>query len=100
MAGLVMGAVIGGGAVFLLGTKKGNKVLKILTEEGLDTLSQASEVVSETYEEKVPDGVKEVIEEFPDQVMAVPEVKDAVNQLKITTRKFFKKNSSHVKKDH
>ena len=38
--GFLVGALIGGSAIFLLGTKKGNKVLKVLTEEGLTGLSE------------------------------------------------------------
>lgn len=37
--GLLIGMLIGGAAVFLLGTKKGNKILKTITEEGLDGLT-------------------------------------------------------------
>ena len=93
IAGLFTGAILGGAAVFLLGTKKGNKVLKLLTEEGLDSLSHMSEKVTETIEEKVP-AVKEAIEEMPEQIMKSPEVKDAVKQVKKTTHRFFKKHAS------
>lgn len=41
--GFMLGALIGGAAVFLLGTKKGNKVLKAITEEGLDGLNDLIE---------------------------------------------------------
>lgn len=34
--GLVLGLIIGGGAVFLLGTRTGKNLLKILSEQGLD----------------------------------------------------------------
>lgn len=38
--GLLLGMIIGGIAVFLLGTKKGNKILKALTEQGFDGLGE------------------------------------------------------------
>lgn len=41
--GLLLGALLGGAAVFLLGTKKGNKVLKIITEEGIAGFSSLVE---------------------------------------------------------
>ena len=34
------GAIIGGGLVFILGTKKGKKILKMITEEGVEGLSE------------------------------------------------------------
>jgi len=39
--GLLLGAILGGAAVFLLGTKKGNKVIKVIAEEGLAGLTEA-----------------------------------------------------------
>ena len=57
--GLLWGALIGGAAVFLLGTKKGNKLLKIITEEGMESLNH---VVSE-IEEDIGDFRKENIKE-------------------------------------
>lgn len=34
--GLILGLIIGGGLVFLLGTKSGKNLLKIISERGLD----------------------------------------------------------------
>jgi hypothetical protein len=36
--GLLVGLILGGGAVFLLGTRTGKNVLKIVSEQGLDGL--------------------------------------------------------------
>lgn len=36
--GLLLGLILGGGAVFLLGTKTGKNLLKIVSEQGLDGL--------------------------------------------------------------
>ena len=36
--GFILGLIIGGGAVFLLGTKTGKNILKIISEEGFDGL--------------------------------------------------------------
>jgi len=41
--GFLWGAIIGGGLVFLLGTKKGKKILKMITEEGVEGLSEILE---------------------------------------------------------
>ena len=34
--GLLLGLIVGGGAVFLFGTKTGKNILKIISEQGLD----------------------------------------------------------------
>ena len=49
--GFLMGAVAGGALVFLLGTKKGNQVLKIIMEEGRATLGDLMDEVEEYREE-------------------------------------------------
>jgi hypothetical protein len=36
--GFLLGLIVGGGAVFLLGTKTGKNLLKIVSEQGLDGL--------------------------------------------------------------
>jgi len=41
--GFLWGAILGGGLVFLLGTKKGKKLLKTITEEGVEGLSEILE---------------------------------------------------------
>jgi gas vesicle protein len=38
--GFLLGALIGAGAVFLLSSKKGKQLLKTLSEEGLDNISE------------------------------------------------------------
>lgn len=37
--GFLLGAAVGAAAFFLLGTKKGNKILKVISEEGAEELS-------------------------------------------------------------
>ena len=46
--GFLWGAIIGGGLVFLLGTKKGKKILKMITEEGVEGLSEILEAQIDT----------------------------------------------------
>jgi len=58
MDGLVLGAVLGGAAVFLLGTKTGKNLLKIISEQGIDGLSNLLE------EYDLGDLVEEDEEEF------------------------------------
>lgn len=51
MNGLIWGALIGAGLVFLLGTKKGKKLLRYLTEEGLEGASALSDLIEEVEDE-------------------------------------------------
>lgn len=55
-SGLLWGLLIGGGVVFLLGTKKGKKLLKVITE-GLEDVSEITDLLEEDefedYEEPV-----------------------------------------------
>lgn len=41
--GFLLGLIIGGAAVFLLGTKTGRNILKILSEQGLDGIANLLE---------------------------------------------------------
>jgi len=70
--GFLLGAMIGAAAVFLLGTKKGKKILKAITDEGInlqdllktedleeDEYEENPEIVPEQPEFKNPQEVKE-----------------------------------------
>jgi gas vesicle protein len=48
MNGFFLGIIIGAAIVFLIGTKKGKKVLKLLTESGIEGVSDLQEMLSET----------------------------------------------------
>ena len=54
--GFLIGAVIGGAAVYLLTTPKGNKILKAFTEQGQDAFSDFIKDLEER--EVVPHAVK------------------------------------------
>lgn len=49
-SGFLLGLIIGGAVVFLLGTDKGRKILKSLTEEGFEELSTVIERAGENLE--------------------------------------------------
>jgi len=57
-SGFLLGFLIGGFVVFLLATKKGKKLLKTISEEGMDNLSNIlektgeAENLDEVYEEE------------------------------------------------
>lgn len=60
-SGFLWGALLGAGAVLLLNTKKGKKLLKSLTDEGADGLSNLEEFIADVVEEH--EGQKSVPQE-------------------------------------
>ena len=83
--GFILGLIIGGGAVFLFGTKTGKKLLKKFSEEGWEGLTEILEEVDmgEYEEEPVEEATNgELKEEEP------------VEEAKVASKKrFFKKSS-------
>lgn len=79
-----MGLIVGGGVVFLLGTRTGKNLLKILSEQGLDGLTGileeygledlGDEYEETSEEEHQPNGhAKEVrVEKVPEEVNQAP----------------------------
>ena len=59
--GLLLGLILGGGAVFLLGTRTGKNLLKIISEQGMDGITDLLEEYDlsdlEEVEEMPEDGV-------------------------------------------
>jgi len=60
--GLLLGLLLGGGAVFLLGTRTGKNLLKIVSEQGLDGLVNLLEEYGLDTLEEI-----EEMEEIPEQ---------------------------------
>jgi gas vesicle protein len=89
--GFILGLIIGGGAVFLFGTKTGKKLLKKFSEEGWEGLTEILEEVDmgeyeeEPMEEVISTNYKstngELKEEMPEEVKVV------------SKKRFFKKSS-------
>ena len=65
--GLLAGTLIGGAAVFLLGTKKGNKILKIISEEGIDGLNKFIDETNENVDDYIEKKEKKM-EEAPEDL--------------------------------
>ena len=78
--GFLLGLIVGGGAVFLLGTKTGKKILKNLSEQGWEGLTEMLEEVdlgedeeeeefsqeaSSSNHQHPDEGIKEVVKEEP-----------------------------------
>ncbi|MEX2007490.1 MAG: hypothetical protein WD992_01840 [Candidatus Levyibacteriota bacterium] len=69
--GFLFGLLIGGGLVFLLGTDKGRKILKSLTEEGFGELSDIIERAEEEIVEEEPRPIRKA-KEATEEVVANP----------------------------
>ena len=87
--GFMWGAIIGGLIVFLMGTKKGKKLLKAITEEGVGNLA---DIIDEGLSE---DEFEEEEELEKIEGNGVSEKKEAGREAKPQARKrFFRRRSS------
>ena len=98
--GFLLGAVAGGALVFLVGTKKGNEVLKIIMEEGRASLGDLMDEIEDYKEDMkqaqiIDDGVDEVVEKV-EKVENVEIVKSepvkVSNGKEKSSKRFFKKS--------
>ena len=97
--GFLLGVIIGGMVVYLFGTKKGKKLLKVITEEGLDSISQLEEIIShddnsqkETSKYGENDShVSEVVENISNAAHVGEEKAiEVVSQMQRPIRRFFR----------
>ncbi|MBI2031472.1 MAG: hypothetical protein HYT08_02545 [Candidatus Levybacteria bacterium] len=59
--GFLWGLIIGGGLMFLLGTKKGKKFLKMISEEGIGNISELLKEQADEEEEYEEEPEEEVV---------------------------------------
>ena len=91
-SGFLLGALVGGIIVFLLGTEKGKKILKTISEEGMDNLNKVIEKadkainLDEAFEEEGDD-------EIPSKAKVIAR---EVAEDKPKTRRFFRGVSRHL----
>jgi gas vesicle protein len=113
--GLVLGIVIGVAVALLFSTKKGKKLLKVLTDEGLEKISGLEDILQDVIEEEVEEEtgdenelpaveqkkkveksskpvhheeIKEVVVETAPVVNG--EAKNPIQKITTTTRRFFR----------
>lgn len=85
--GFMIGSLIGAGAVFLLGTKKGKEVLKLISEEGLDNISSILEKADKSI------GLDEVLDDEQEaENNKSNNVQQAETVKKPLIRRFFKRS--------
>lgn len=90
-SGFLMGLIVGGGAVFLLGTKTGKNLLKILSEQGLDGLTALLEEYG--VEQDLEDEYEETSEKEPASNSHAETVSQKVTEEKtqVPKKRFFKR---------
>lgn len=95
--GLLLGLILGGGAVFLLGTRTGKNLLKIVSEQGLDGLINLLEEYDladlEEYEEVDDEKDSDIVGEHQTKVSnsAKATSDKSEGQEETPKRRFFKK---------
>lgn len=88
--GFLWGAIIGAIVVFLLTSKKGKKILKFLTEEGLEGVSELEELLGEKITEDYGEEPQSSSEKIYADKPASSEESSTFHKLKSTGRRFFK----------
>jgi len=87
--GFLFGLIIGAAAVFLLATKKGRKILKLISVEGLDSLTNiVEEYTSDAEKEDIEEDVQE---EESDEVS--PSVAEEAVPVKKLKKRFFRRST-------
>ena len=91
--GLLLGLVVGGGAVFLFGTKTGKNILKIISEQGLDGILNLLEEYNFDDLAEYEEVESEEEADFQEEHQGEEEKKEDSNEDKKQTpkKRFFKK---------
>lgn len=88
--GFLLGLLVGGFLVFVLGTKKGKRLLKVISEEGLDNISNILEEADKTED------LDDVNEEKKDALKRKVIIKKKSVEEKTKPRRFFRGISRHL----
>lgn len=81
LPGFLLGAVLGSGIIFLFGTKKGKILLKTITEEGLEGISEVEDIIEEVAEEyETPEVLEKKLEPQVNKEQVVEEKSSGVKR--------------------
>ena len=95
--GFLLGLIIGGGLALLFTTKKGNKILKVVSEEGFEGLSKFIEEAEDSVDNYVEtkEAEADVEDSFEDQDSSLKKTNgdstEASKEVK-PHRRFFRRN--------
>jgi len=91
--GLLLGMLLGGAIVFLLGTKKGKKVLKAITEEGFEGLGEIAKEWENEAKKETKSQLKKVEEKIGDFEESIEvESTNGDGHSNPPTKRFFRKS--------
>ncbi len=90
--GFLLGLILGGGAVFLLGTRTGKNLLKIMSEQGLEGLTDLLEEYGLGNLEEVEE-VEEAQEEIKNGELKKPHSgqEEVLQEKPVVKKRFFRK---------
>lgn len=92
MNGFFLGLLMGAGLTLLLTTEKGKKIVKTLTEEGLEDLSKLQDMVDAIQDKDVPPDGKTEETQAPKEPPVITEIATETEEkpFKSPSRRFFK----------
>jgi len=99
--GVFLGAAIGAGAFFLLGTKEGRKSKEKALKKGKKILSALEEIINELDEKKdeLAENISDKASIFKKEfVSQEKKIKKAIGQVSKAQKRFFKKKGKTLKK--
>ena len=101
LSGFLIGVLVGAAVVFLLATKKGRKLLKAISEEGIDNISNLLDEANKSgTSEKMLDKTEDSNGSYEETEDVAPKrefaVKEKAIEEKPKARRFFRGISRHV----
>ena len=96
-SGFFLGALVGGTAVFLFGTKRGRRILKSLTREGMEDVSDLKALLTEKIDDEVVPAIKKLepkVEKKTQEVLTNAGMKPSTaKEVVSSAKKLFHKSS-------
>lgn len=80
-SGVMLGSILGAGAVFFLGTKKGKKLLKVLTEEGLEGVNEIAGLLDSEHKPITKKSIEKKITNTVGNIRELKPIEETVQRL-------------------
>lgn len=90
--GLLLGAILGGAIVFLLGTEKGKKILKTITEEGFEGLGEIAKDLENEAKKETKVQLNKLEDKIEDLGESIVVESSNGNGHKSPAKRFFRKS--------
>jgi gas vesicle protein len=89
LSGFLIGIIIGAGVVFLLATKRGKKILKAISEEGSENISNILDKIDKSVDMS-DESLEESSGEITEDKGSVIREENIINEDKPKIRRFFR----------